>query len=100
MTTDYGLNETTCAPIYEKTPDEVVRVDFPWATRLDGETISTTAYELPDGLTNDAEIDSGTVQSIRISGGTNGHTYRVTCTITTSGTRTLQWTKRVWVRET
>ena len=52
---DYGLNGCPRSAEYEKTPDEIVTVPFAWAARLNGETISTATFELPDGLTNVAE---------------------------------------------
>lgn len=98
MTTDYGISVNGGNPNYAKTPDETIRVPFHWAEALDGETLLTTAYELPDGLTNEAEEDEDSVQSVLVSGG-NAGTYRVQCTVTTSGGRELQQVKRVVVRE-
>lgn len=99
MSTDYGLLEPACSPTDEKTEDEIIRVYFHFAERLNGETISTTAFELPDGLTNVDEDDTDSVQSILVSGGTRGRSYRITCTVTTSAGQTLQQTRRVFVRE-
>lgn len=99
MTSDYGLVDHGGSPNYEKTPDEVILVSFTWAEKLDGETILTAAYELPDGLTNEDEDDTDSVQSILVSGGSATRTYRVECTVTTSAGRTLQQVKRVVVRE-
>lgn len=96
---DYGLSVDSGAPNYEKTPDETIRVQFHWAEKLDGETIITAAYELPDGLTNVDEDDIDSVQSILVSGGSACRTYRIECTVTTSSARTLQQVKRVVVRE-
>lgn len=99
MTTDYGLSPDCGSPDLDKTPEEIIRVPFHWAARLNGETIATTEFELPDGLTNEDEDDEDSVQSILVSGGSADRTYRITCTVTTSGARTLQQTKRVAVRE-
>lgn len=98
MTDDYGLLSAYGSPTDEKTPDETIRVTFHWAARLNGETILTAAYALPDGLTNEDEDDADSVQSILVSGGDEGRTYRVTCTVTTSGSRELQMTRYVAVR--
>jgi len=97
--TDYGARSGNGRPQYEKSPSEAIRATFNWAARLNGETISAIEYELPDGLSNEAETGSGSVREIRISGGDVGTIYRVVCNITTSGTRDLQWVKRVRVRE-
>lgn len=96
---DYDLAGDCGSPNLEKTPDETIRVTFHWAARLDGETLLTTAYELPDGLTNESEEDQDSAQSVLVSGGTAGQLYRVQCTVTTSGSRELQQVKRVAVRE-
>lgn len=96
---DYNFSDFVGSPNLEKTPDEVIRVPFHWASRLDGETIVSDTFELPDGLTNVAEIDDGTERAIRVSGGDDGRTYRVENTIVTSGSRTLQQVKRVLVRD-
>lgn len=98
--TDYGLSDADVGlVIYEKTPDEAIVVRFYWAARLDGETISSATYELPDGLTNEADSESGSIAQVRVSGGSEGYTYRVISKITTSGTRDLEAVKRVVVRE-
>lgn len=99
MSEDYGLTSECGSPTEEKAPGDTIRVTFPWAQRLDGETLLTAAYTLPDGLTNEDTDDQDSVQSILVSGGDSARIYRVTCTITTSGGRELSWTKRVAVRE-
>jgi hypothetical protein len=99
VTTDYGLPPDSGRPNYDKTPDEAIRVTFNWASRLDGETVSSVAYELPDGLTNEAEIGTGSKREVRVSGGDECRIYRVIGKITTSGSRDLEWVKRVRVRE-
>lgn len=97
---DYGLIYPNGPAHYGKTPDEAIVVPFAWASRLDGETISSTTYELPDGLTNAAEATpTNTIRTVRLTGGDDGGMYRVICKIVTSGTRTLEWVKRVKVCE-
>lgn len=99
MSTDYGLSPDTGPAIYAKTPDEAIVIEFPWAARLDGETISSVSYELPDGLTNEAEVGTTSLRTVRVSGGDDGKLYRVIGKVTTSGSRDLEWVKRVQVRE-
>lgn len=96
---DYGLYPPGGAAVYQKTPDEAIVIPFPWASRLEGETISSASFELPDGLTNEAEATNGTLKTVRVSGGDDCATYRVIAKITTSGSRDLEWVKRVQVRE-
>lgn len=97
---DYGLsldNEGTLN--YEKTPDEAITILFYWAARLDGATISAATYELPDGLTNEADSESGTIAQVRVSGGTDGKVYRVISKVTDSNSNDYEWVKRVKVVE-
>lgn len=98
MSTDYGLTPDSGPAAYEKTPDEAIVIEFPWAARLNGETISSVSYELPDGLTNEAEVGTGSLRTVRVSAGNNG-LYRVIGKVTTSASRDLEWVKRVIVRE-
>jgi hypothetical protein len=98
--TDYGV-ETIQRPSDEaKDPDEIQSYTFRWAKELSGETISTSTFLLPDGLTSAATSGSDSTRTIRVSGGTDGSQYRITNRITTSGSRTLEKTIRVQVRET
>ena len=96
---DYGLLPETGPLNYEKTPDESITILFHWASRLDGETISSATYELPDGLTNEADSESGTIAQVRVTGGTDGLTYRVISKVTSSGSNDYEWVKRVKVVE-
>lgn len=67
---------------------------------LQGATISTFTWTVPDGITKDSENKSAvtvkgvaysasTVCTIWLSGGTDGTDYTLTCKITTSDSRTL-----------
>lgn len=99
---DYGYVDDPGCPSIQKTVSEIVRVEFNWASRLDGETISSDTWELPDGLTNeaaDANTSSSSVRWIRLSGGEEGRIYEVRNLVVTSGSRTLEQVKRVIVRD-
>jgi hypothetical protein len=97
--TDYGA-DTVCRPSdVAKDPNETQSYVFRWAKELAGETISTSAFTLPDGLASVATSGSDSTRTIRVSGGSDGGQYRITNTITTSGSRTLEKTLRVLVRD-
>ncbi len=97
---DYGLFEIEESPVnVEKTPDEAITIEFPWAAQLDGATIASASYELPDGLTNEADSESGTLAQVRVSGGDELRVYRVISKITDSGGNDYEWVKRVRVIE-
>jgi hypothetical protein len=76
--------------------------------RLQSETISTTVWTLPTGITNVADVKTAvtirgtvyaanTVATITVSGGTAGTDYELVNTITTA-TRTLSHTITIKVR--
>ena len=77
---------------------------------LQGETISTAAAQMPNGITLDSENKNitsiqgvtygiSTVHNMVLSGGTAGTNYDITSRITTSGGRTLDKTIRILCRE-
>lgn len=96
---DYGI-EYTCRPAdYEKDPDSTILLPFHWAQELDGDTIATSDFLLPDGLTEGTNGGTGSLRTVKVSGGDCGRTYRVTNRITTTtGGLTLYKTVRVVVR--
>lgn len=55
-----------------------------------GETISSRTVTVDAGLTKDSDAitDGGTTVTVWLSGGTVGTTYKVTCQIVTSASRT------------
>ncbi len=64
-----------------------------WSEELAGaETISTSAFTTPAGLTEVADTNTTTTSTVQISGGTGGEEYEILCTITTSGSRTYEKT--------
>lgn len=59
-----------------------------WATYLTSieDTLSTSTWTVPTGLTNDDESNTTTLANIRVSGGTTGQTYEVAnLLVTTTG---------------
>lgn len=97
---DYGLLRLDRGPAdYVKGLAESIYVEFPWASKLNGETIVTVAYAFPDGLANEAQSGTTSMRQVLVSGGRVRGIYRVISTVTTSGGRTLEWTKRVLVDE-
>jgi len=84
---------------YEKDPQETIDLSFAWAPKLDGDTIVTSTFTLPDGLTEESTAIDGSITTIFVSGGTIGRIYRIVNTLTTSGGRTYERTIYVRVRE-
>lgn len=80
-----------------KDPAAVLDYGINWATWLNGDTISTSTWTVPTGITQASESETTTVATIWLSGGTAGEDYLVTNKITTNGGRTDERTIRVSV---
>lgn len=96
MTTDYDAAVAACPPPdFEIDPDNTEDFVFPLATDLDGDTIASVEFVLPDGLTEVSSSNTDTTATIFVSGAECGITYRITCRYTTAGGRTRDKTIRV-----
>ena len=82
-----------------KDPTDVVDVVIDWADWLDGDTISTSSWTLPDGVTQSAESETSTTATLKVSGGTAGQDYTVANTIVTAGGLTAERSVRLMVRQ-
>lgn len=72
-----------------KDPDSIIDYGVDWSAWLaSGETISTSAWVVPTGLTNVSESNTTTATAIFVSGGDIGETYTLTNRIVTSAGRT------------
>ena len=84
---------------FVKMKDKDSSVDYmiDWTEWLStNETIASSAWTLPTGLTEDnADFDDDS-SSIMVSGGSNGVVYSAVCTATTNQGRTVQ--RRVALR--
>lgn len=75
-----------------KDPDEVLDYVIEWKGRLAGDTIASSTWTVPEGLTQGLTSVSGTKATIWLSGGTIDQTYDVQNRITTVGGRTMDQT--------
>lgn len=99
--TDYDSTVPPCPPPdFELDPDSTDDFVFQLAPELDGDTISSVTFVLPDGLTAVSSSNTTTTATIFLSGAQCGFTYRVTCRYITAGGRTRDKTIRVVGRET
>ena len=73
---------------YNKDPTEVLDYTIDWETLLDGDTISTSEWDVDTGITEDSESETTTLAIIWVSGGTVDKQYTLTNTIVTAGGRT------------
>ena len=72
---------------FTKDPTAVLDYTIDWSAWLTTETISTSAWEVPAGLSKITDDKTNTATTIRLDGGTLGKTYRVRNSIVTSDGR-------------
>ena len=73
----------------DKDPDEVLDYTVNWTARIDPDTISTSTWLVPVGITKNSDSHTTTVTTIWLSGGTIGTKYTLTNRIVTIGGRTM-----------
>lgn len=84
---------------YVKDPDAVLDYQVDWSAWLDGDTITTSEWIVPDGIVKDSDSHTDTAATIWLSGGTLNTTYLVTNRITTAAGRTDDRTIRITIRD-
>lgn len=98
-----GFQKDAAGDWIEKDPNAVLDYAVDWGAPLNswlaGETIASVAWTVPAGLTQGAASNTNTVAQVRLSGGTVGQTYTVTCRITTSTGQIEDRSFRVVIRE-
>lgn len=82
-----------------KDPDSVVDYQFDWSTWLGADTIATSTWIVPAGITLDSDTNTTTTTTAWLSGGTLNATYIVTNRITTVGGRTEDRSMIITIRE-
>ena len=75
--------------LIKKDPDSVLDYQLDWSSWLGTDTISTSVFTVPTGLTKDSEGNTSTTSTVWLSGGTLNQIYNVVCRITTTGGRTV-----------
>lgn len=82
-----------------KDPDEVLDFTVDWSARLDGDTISTSAWTVPLGITAGVDTKTASTTTLWLSGGTLGSTYDIVNRIVTAGGRTMDQNLRLTIAE-
>lgn len=92
---------TTAVPIGLFVKDKDATMDFgvDWSEWLDGDTIRTSSWTVPTGLTQEVVSHSNGIAVIFISSGTDGETYTLLNRITTSAGRTDDRTISIRIHE-
>ena len=95
-----GGSMGTTDPNFTKDPDAVLDYTIDWSDWLaSGETISTSTWTIPTGLTEDSETETTTTATVWLSGGTEGTSYTITNEIVTSQSRTANRSLYIRVEE-
>lgn len=81
-----------------KDPDEVLDYQIDWTARLDGDTIDTSDWIMPNSITKDSATFSDTASTIWISGGLLGSSVVLTNRITTAGGRTMDQSVKLQIK--
>lgn len=89
--------------VFVKDPDAVLDYAEDWADWLAGDTIVTSTWIVPTGITKDSDAQTATQTSIWLSGGTialgRRRTYTVTNEIITAAARTEQRSIYIQMKE-
>ena len=73
-----------------KDPQSALDYGFDWSDWLDtGDTVSTSTWKVPAGITNHSESRTTTTTTVWLSGGTVGATYKITNRVVTVDGRTV-----------
>lgn len=83
---------------FVKDPNEVLDYVRDWTTALAGDTIATSAWTVPSGITKDSDSNTTTTATIWLSGGTLDADYALVNRITTAGGRTMRKTLTFRIR--
>lgn len=81
-----------------KDPDSVLDYAVDWSDWLGTDTIATSSWTVPTGITNDSDSNTTTVATVFLSGGTIGQRYDLVNRITTAAGRTADRTITIIVR--
>jgi hypothetical protein len=77
----------------EHDPNDVKDYTLDWGARrlAASETIVTSTWVVPSGITKASDTDTDTTTTVWLSGGTAGVHYTLTNRVTTSQGRTYDW---------
>jgi hypothetical protein len=87
------------SPNFPKDPNAVLDYKIDWTTWLAGDTISSSTWIVPSGITKTTESNTTTTTTIWLSGGTADTEYEVVNRIVTAGGRTDDRTLHIFVAD-
>lgn len=85
--------------VFIKDSAAVLDYQIDWSEWLDGDTISTSEWTVPSGITEDSDANTTTTATVWLSGGTVGQEYRIVNRVVTAGGRTDERYIRIKVVE-
>jgi len=82
-----------------KDPDEVLDYSIDWSAQMaaDGDTIASAEWIVPAELTKGAEVVTGNIVTVWLSGGTAARSHFVTSRITTTAGRVMDRSARLLI---
>lgn len=83
---------------FYKDPAAILDYQVNWAAWLGSDTIVTSTWTVPTGITQDSATNTTTTATIWLSGGTAGTSYELVNRIVTAGGRTAERTLTIKVR--
>jgi hypothetical protein len=75
---------------HSKEPSEALDYSINWARDLGNDTITTSTWTVPPGLTENGTSNTETTTAIWLSGGVLSKTYIITNEVVTAGGRTYR----------
>ena len=84
--------------MFIKDPDATLDYKREWADWLGTDTIATSTWIVPEGITEGETSHDATSATIWLSGGTVGEVYELTNRVTTTGGRTDDRSFNVQIR--
>ena len=84
---------------FEKDPDAVKDYSIDWSAWLGEDTIDTSTWSVPDGITKDDDSNTTTSTTIWVSGGTAGQEYKLVNHIVTAAGREEDESLVFFIRE-
>jgi hypothetical protein len=81
-----------------KDPDEVLDYQLDWSGRLGSDTIASSSWTVPAGITKNSDTTTATVTTIWLSSGTLNSSYDLQNRVTTTGGRTMDQTVRIRIK--
>ena len=84
---------------FVKDPNAILDYSIPWTAWLASDTIASSTWTVPTGITNTLATNSTTTATIWLSGGTVGTEYALVNRIVTAGGRTQDQTIYITIEE-